>query len=127
MFKKNNPYKISGKWNYYPIRDVTKNPVKTDDITLHIAMESRESGSEYYQKYLGFVNTQLDRSFVSNCLKLMTAEANFISRTHTYFENSGLTEDEVRLFLAHGYFLQPPKIYLKLQRMMRYQVLVETQ
>lgn len=105
MFKRNNPNKISGRWNYYPIRDVAKDPVTTQDIAFHIAVESEESGSEYYQKHLRIVNTQFDQAMVENCLNLMFEEAEYISKTHSHFSSSGLTNDEVRIFLAHGYFL----------------------
>lgn len=105
MFKKHNPHKISGKWNYYPIRDVSKDPVTEEDTAFYIATESRESGSEFYQKHLRIVNTLFDRAMVENCLNLMSSEASHISKTHSYFPSSELTENEVRIFLAHGYFL----------------------
>jgi len=61
MFKKKSPIQISGKWKYYPQRDLETNPITIDDVMEIMAVSNQESGSEYLKKHLNFINTSLEK------------------------------------------------------------------
>ena len=77
MFKKRNPIKISGKWNYYPQRSIENEPITIDD-KMRVMSPSRESGSEYLKKHLNFINNSLERDFVARVISQMSDESDAI-------------------------------------------------
>jgi hypothetical protein len=101
MFKKRNPIKISGKWNYYPQRSIENEPITIDD-KMRVMSPSRESGSEYLKKHFNFINNSLERDFVAGVISQMSDEADAI---YELFEDSPLSVnlEKISILLAHGY------------------------
>jgi hypothetical protein len=101
MFGKKSPVKISGKWKYYPQRNVESDPIGVDD-QIGIMGVSHESGSEYLKKHLNFINTSVDRQFISNLMQQMSDEAVAIYRI---FEDAPMRVDfeKISVFLCYGY------------------------
>lgn len=102
MFKKNSPTQISGKWKYYPQRDVEANPITIDDVMGVMTVSNQESGSEYLKKHFNFINTSLERQFVSGVIANMADEADAI---YEMYESSPMNVDieKIAVYLAYGY------------------------
>ena len=101
MFEKNNPLKISGKWKYYPIRCVEKEPITSED-QMGIMSESQESGNEYLKKHMNFINTSLDRQFIANLMVQLSDE---IDRIYDLFESfpMRIELEKISMYLCYGY------------------------
>lgn len=102
MFKKKSPIQISGKWKYYPQRDVDANPITIDDVMGIMAVSNQESGSEYLKKHFNFINNSLERQFVSGVIANMADEADSI---YEMYESSPMNVDieKIAVYLAYGY------------------------
>lgn len=96
MSKKSSPIKISGKWRYYPQRNVENDPITIDD-KMSVMSSSQESGSEYLKKHLHFINTSFERHFIENLMQQMSDEAENIYEI--YEQDFG----KISIFLCYGY------------------------
>ena len=101
MFGKKSSVKISGKWKYYPQRNVKSDPIGVED-QVSIMGVSQESGSEYLKKHLNFVNTSVDRQFISNLMQQMSDEAAKIYRIYDGVQMR-VDFEKISVFLCYGY------------------------
>ena len=101
MFKKSSPIKISGKWKYYPQRNLENEPITIED-QMSIMGLSEESGSEYLKKHLQFINTSIDRLFIEKLMEQMEDEASNIYEIYESFPMK-VDFEKISVFLCYGY------------------------
>ena len=101
MFKKNSPIKISGKWKYYPQRNVEIDPITVED-QMSVMQSSHESGGEYLKKHLHFINTSVDRLFIEKLMQQMADEAEKIYEMYESFPMK-VDFEKISVFLCYGY------------------------
>ena len=101
MFKKSSPIRISGKWKYYPQRNVEDDPITVDD-QVSIMGVSQESGSEYLKKHLHFINTSVERQFIANLMQQMSEDAEKIYEVYESFPMK-VDFQKISVFLCYGY------------------------
>jgi hypothetical protein len=101
MFKKSSPIKISGKWKYYPQRNVENEPITIDD-QMSVMSSSQESGSEYLKKHLRFISTSVERQFIENLMQQMSDEA---EKIYEMYESHPMKVDfgKISVFLCYGF------------------------
>lgn len=101
MFRRNNPIKISGRWQYYPQRSVENEPINIDD-KIRVMAPSRESGNEYLKKHFNFINNSLEPGFVAKVISQMSDDADVIYGLYED-SSSSVNIEKISIFLAHGY------------------------
>lgn len=92
---------IFSKINYFPQRDVGKEPITIDDVIGVNIPPENSAGSEYLKKHLRYINTNLSREFVT---ELATQMMEFTSEIEDeYSTKTKLSAEEISVWLAHGY------------------------
>lgn len=101
MFKKSSSIKISGKWKYYPQRNVEIEPITIED-QMSVMGLSQESGSEYLKKHLQLINSSMDRFFIEKLMEQMADEASNIYEIYESFPMK-VDFEKISVFLCYGY------------------------
>ena len=77
IMDRNEPFIISHKFGYLPIRDPRKHPVELFDVMPSI--KRHKAGEEFLQKYFAIVRTQMPRNLVQGWFESLSVEVdNFI-------------------------------------------------
>lgn len=99
-FKKGSIFKHFGKFEYYPQRDVNKEPITTIDLMQIASIPENNAGKNYREQHLQYINTMISREFVSQLAANMMEEAGIIQAK---FSPDKLGVEEICVWLAHGY------------------------
>lgn len=100
VFKKNKGNPFSKKLEYFPQRDVKKEPITASDLIQINSFPSNNAGKEYFQNHLHYINTMVSREFVGSLAEKMLDESVIVKKL---FPKSKLSKEEISVWLAHGY------------------------
>ncbi len=97
IFDRNDPLKISHKFEYIKIRDPRRNPTTFEDVIPSYA--PNKSGEEFLKKYLAIVRTSFERSTVSGWTMYL---AEILPEFETLLEDESDSEDFIG-FMMQGF------------------------
>lgn len=100
MFKKNNSKPFSKNLEYFPQRDLKKEPIVGSDLLQVNSFPGSSSGKEYFQQHLSYINTMVSRDFVHDLSIKMLDESETVKKL---FPTTKLSVEEISVWLAHGY------------------------
>lgn len=100
IFKKSKKQFNSAKLDYFPQRDVKKEPITLNDVMEINAIPKNSEGKDYLQQHLDYINTMVSRDFVYSLSEKMLEESAVVKKL---FPKLSLSVEEISVFLAHGY------------------------
>jgi|GEM_PF-2491736 len=102
IFKKSNQPFNSAKLEYFPQRDVKKEPITVNDLMQMNALPKNSLGKDYMKQHLHFINTMVSRDFVYSLTEKMIDEAKLVKNK---FNPDNLSAEDIAVWLGHGYCL----------------------
>ena len=100
VFKMNKSNPFSKKIEYFPQRDLEREPITASDLIQINSIATNSAGKEYFQQHLSYINTMVSRDFVYNLSAKMLDESATVKKL---FSKTKLGVEEISVWLAHGY------------------------